>query len=68
MCWCFLMSWSAVVRYHGPKPVETTNRVWVANHTSMIDYAILNTYRPFAVIMQVGCCWVVRVVSDWLRV
>lgn len=34
------------------------NRVWVANHTSMIDYAVLCAYCPFAAIMQLHPGWV----------
>jgi hypothetical protein len=50
------MAWCAVVKYHGPKPTAGANKVWVANHTSMIDYAILCSHSPFAVIMQVSGC------------
>jgi hypothetical protein len=32
--------------------------VWVANHTTMIDYVVLSSYRPFAVIMQLHAGWV----------
>eukprot|EP00955_Chlamydomonas_euryale_P106323 365697-Chlamydomonas_euryale.AAC.6 len=52
------MSWSAVVKFHGPTPVAAPNRIWVANHSSMIDYGILNSYRPFCVIMQLQGGWV----------
>ena len=37
----FIVSWTGVVRYHGPRPVPKAGRVWVANHSSMIDYAVL---------------------------
>lgn len=47
-----------MIRYHGPRPVSTANRVWVANHTSMIDYAVLCAYTPFAAIMQLHPGWV----------
>ena len=46
----FLVSWSAAIRYHGPRPTRKANAVWVANHTSMIDYALLCAYTPFAVV------------------
>ena len=46
------------MRYHGPKPVPATHRIWVANHTSMIDYALLCSYTPFAVIMQLHTGWI----------
>ncbi|KAJ9519611.1 hypothetical protein QJQ45_013373 [Haematococcus lacustris] len=50
----FMLSWNAVVKYHGPKPTPGANRIWVSNHTSMIDYGIF----PFAVIMQLHGGWV----------
>jgi glycerol-3-phosphate O-acyltransferase 3/4 len=54
----FTVSWTGVVRYHGPRPVPTPGRVWVANHTSMIDYAVLCAFTPFAAIMQLHPGWV----------
>eukprot|EP00798_Chlamydomonas_sp_ICE-L_P015755 gene15755-21878_t len=54
----FLMSWSAVVRYHGPMPVPAPGRVWVSNHTSMIDYVLMCSLTPFAAIMQLHSGWV----------
>ena len=54
----FVASWTAVVRYHGPRPVPRPGRVWVANHTSMIDFIILTACSPFAVIMQLHGGWV----------
>ena len=49
---------TGVVRYHGPRPVARAGHVWVANHTSMIDYAVLCAYSPFAAIMQLHPGWV----------
>ncbi|GMH32616.1 hypothetical protein BSKO_00450 [Bryopsis sp. KO-2023] len=57
-CSMFVASWTGVVKFHGPRPVKKANRVWVANHTSMIDYIILCSYSPFAVIMQLHAGWV----------
>ena len=54
----FVTSWTGVVKYHGPRPVAAPGRVWVANHTSMIDYAVLTAYHPFAAIMQLHPGWV----------
>lgn len=54
----FIVSWTGVVRYHGPRPVAKPGRVWVANHTSMIDYAVLSAFTPFAAIMQLHKGWV----------
>jgi len=53
LCGAWMMAWCAVVKYHGPRPTPGPNKVWVANHTSMIDYTILCSHSPFAVIMQV---------------
>ena len=30
-----------MVKYHGPRPTPGANKVYVANHTSMIDFIIL---------------------------
>ncbi len=57
-CRMFVASWTGVVRYHGPRPVNRPNNVWVCNHTSMIDYIILTSYSPFAVIMQLHAGWI----------
>ena len=57
-CRMFVASWTGVVKYHGPRPVNRPNNVWVCNHTSMIDYIILTAYSPFAVIMQLHAGWI----------
>jgi len=54
----YITSWTGVIRYHGPCPEKRANCVWVANHTSMIDFLILNAHRPFSVIMQLHPGWV----------
>jgi glycerol-3-phosphate O-acyltransferase 3/4 len=54
----FVASWTGVVRYHGPHPVAAPHRVWVSNHTSMIDYCVLTAHTPFAAIMQLHEGWV----------
>ena len=58
MCVMFVVSWTGVIRYHGPRPMPAANRVWVANHTSMIDYIVLCAFSPFAAIMQLHPGWV----------
>ncbi|GBF93567.1 glycerol-3-phosphate acyltransferase [Raphidocelis subcapitata] len=58
MCGGFVLSWTGVIRFHGPRPIRGAGRVWVANHTSMIDYIILSSYSAFAVIMQLHSGWV----------
>lgn len=58
MCGVFVASWTGVVKYHGPRPVRRPNQVYVANHTSMIDFIILEQLTAFAVIMQKHPGWV----------
>lgn len=58
LCSAFTASWTAVIKYHGPRPVPRANHVWVANHSSMIDYIVLCAHSPFAVIMQLHPGWV----------
>eukprot|EP00249_Psilotum_nudum_P021534 c28146_g1_i1 orf=516-1382(-) len=58
MCSVFVASWTAVVRYHGPRPSRRSRQVYVANHTSMIDFIILEQMTAFAVIMQKHPGWV----------
>jgi len=48
----WVMSWSGVVKYHGSRPRSGANQVFVANHTSMIDYILLLCVHPFAVVGQ----------------
>ena len=40
MCFVWVSTWTAVIRVHGPKPVACKGRVWVSNHTSMIDFLV----------------------------
>lgn len=47
-----------MIRYHGARPSVRANQVFVANHTSMIDFIILEQTTPFAVIMQKHGGWV----------
>lgn len=58
MCCAWVAAWHGVIRYHGPKPMPGPNRIWVSNHTSMIDYVVLCSYSPFAVIMQQHQGWI----------
>lgn len=58
MCGMFVASWTGVVRFHGARPSGGAGRVWVANHTSMIDYIVLSSHSTFAVIMQLQPGWV----------
>ncbi|XP_078437390.1 glycerol-3-phosphate acyltransferase 9 [Wolffia australiana] len=58
MCSVFVASWTGVVKYHGPRPSMRPQQVFVANHTSMIDFIILEQMSAFAVIMQKHPGWV----------
>eukprot|EP00270_Netrium_digitus_P009440 TRINITY_DN2867_c0_g1_i1.p1 TRINITY_DN2867_c0_g1~~TRINITY_DN2867_c0_g1_i1.p1 ORF type:complete len:409 (+),score=94.78 TRINITY_DN2867_c0_g1_i1:152-1378(+) len=58
MCGVFVASWTGVIKYHGPRPSRKPNQVFVANHTSMIDFIILEQMTAFAVIMQKHPGWV----------
>ena len=42
---CFVISWTGVIKYHGPKPTQRSGHVYVANHTSIIDYIVLTQVR-----------------------
>ncbi|KAG8042969.1 hypothetical protein GUJ93_ZPchr2171g28984, partial [Zizania palustris] len=58
MCSVFVASWTGVIKYHGPRPSTRPRQVFVANHTSMIDFIILEQMTAFAVIMQKHPGWV----------
>ncbi|XP_030942436.1 glycerol-3-phosphate acyltransferase 9 [Quercus lobata] len=58
ICSFFVASWTGVVKYHGPQPSMRPKQVFVANHTSMIDFIILEQMTAFAVIMQKHPGWV----------
>nr|KAJ0193393.1 hypothetical protein LSAT_V11C800438310 [Lactuca sativa] len=58
ICSFFVASWTGVVKYHGPRPCARPKQVFVANHTSMIDFIILEQMTAFAVIMQKHPGWV----------
>ncbi|KAK4477267.1 hypothetical protein RD792_016481 [Penstemon davidsonii] len=58
LCSFFVASWTGVVKYHGPRPSMRPKQVFVANHTSMIDFIVLEQMTAFAVIMQKHPGWV----------
>ncbi|KAJ6927533.1 glycerol-3-phosphate acyltransferase 9 isoform X2 [Populus alba x Populus x berolinensis] len=58
ICMFFVASWTGVVKYHGPRPSIRPKQVFVSNHTSMIDFVILEQMTAFAVIMQKHPGWV----------
>ncbi|KAK4531989.1 hypothetical protein CCYA_CCYA10G2846 [Cyanidiococcus yangmingshanensis] len=45
-------SWSGLVHYHGERPRRRPNQIYVANHTSPIDLAIMIKDYPFSAIGQ----------------
>ncbi|GAB2219257.1 hypothetical protein Droror1_Dr00006890 [Drosera rotundifolia] len=57
-CGFFVASWTGVIKYHGPRPSKRPGLVFVANHTSMIDFFILEQMTVFAGIMQKHNGWV----------
>ncbi|KAL3637349.1 Glycerol-3-phosphate acyltransferase 9 [Castilleja foliolosa] len=58
ICMFFVASWTGVVKYHGPRPSIRPKQIFVANHTSMIDFIVLEQMTAFAVIMQKHPGWV----------
>ena len=54
----YVVSWTGVIKYHGPKPTARAGHVYVANHTSMIDYIVLTQVTPFSAIAQQNKGWV----------
>ncbi|GAA0149835.1 acyltransferase [Lithospermum erythrorhizon] len=64
ICCFFVASWTGIVKYHGSRPSirfglsRSYEQVFVGNHTSMIDFIILEQMTAFAVIMQKHPGWV----------
>jgi len=57
----FVTSWSGVVRIHGIRPTPRPGQpagVFVANHSSMIDFILLLQSHPYAVVGQHHAGWV----------
>jgi hypothetical protein len=55
----FVVSWSGVVRYHGIRPSDTMQkRVFVANHSSMIDVAIVLQRDNYSLVGQQHKGWI----------
>ncbi|KAJ3289053.1 1-acylglycerol-3-phosphate O-acyltransferase 6 (lysophosphatidic acid acyltransferase, zeta) [Borealophlyctis nickersoniae] len=52
-CGAFLRSWGSKIRYHGVKPKLDEPHIFVANHTSFIDYILLSAHDfPHATVAQ----------------
>jgi glycerol-3-phosphate O-acyltransferase 3/4 len=57
----FVASWSGVIRIHGVRPQPRPGQaagIFVANHSSMIDFIILLMSNPYAVVGQKHPGWV----------
>ena len=53
LCSVFVMSWSGVIRFHNQRPVTLAGQpagVFVANHSSMIDFIVLQQTNSYAVV------------------
>ncbi|TPX61801.1 hypothetical protein SpCBS45565_g07169 [Spizellomyces sp. 'palustris'] len=52
-CKAFLLSWGSRIRYHGKKHKVSEPHIFVANHTSVIDYLVLSAHDfPHATVAQ----------------
>ncbi len=61
ICSAFVMSWSGVIKFHGTRPKARKGRspgVYVANHSSMIDFIILQQSHSYSVVGQKHPGWV----------
>lgn len=58
LCSVFVMSWSGVIKFHGVRPQPKSGHVFVANHSSMIDFIILQQSNCYAVVGQQHTGWV----------
>ncbi|KAG9391063.1 Acyltransferase [Carpediemonas membranifera] len=55
---CILSSWSSVIVYHGVIPARRPNQIYVANHTSLVDFPVLMGAQPFSTIGQQQPGWI----------
>ena len=61
ICSAFVMSWSGVIKFHGTRPKARKGRspgVYVSNHSSMIDFIILQQSHSYSVVGQKHPGWV----------
>ncbi|KAF2078162.1 hypothetical protein CYY_000546 [Polysphondylium violaceum] len=79
LCIVFIMSWSGVIKYHGVRPRRKKNQIFVANHTTVMDFVVLQSQFNHASVGQkhkgiigfiqdkilncVGCLWFDRAES-----
>ena len=52
MAQILVFAWTGAIRYHGVLPPKKENQIFVANHSTMLDYALLLQMRPFCVVGQ----------------
>eukprot|EP00727_Mastigamoeba_balamuthi_P002579 m51a1_g12318 putative lysophosphatidic acid acyltransferase (419) ;mRNA; r:416095-417781 len=48
----WVMSWNGVVYFHGSLPKRRQNQVFVSNHTTIFDIAILMQHAPYSIVGQ----------------
>jgi len=61
LCSVYVMSWSGVIKFHGARPVAKPGRspgVFVANHSSMIDFIVLQQSHNYSVVAQKHGGWI----------
>ncbi len=66
MVWCancILSSWSGVITYHGMVPTRRPNQVYVANHSSLVDFVVLMAARPFSTVGQQQPGWIAGIMQ-----
>ncbi|KAI8800107.1 hypothetical protein BJ742DRAFT_94076 [Cladochytrium replicatum] len=52
-CKCFMRSFGSQIRFHGAKPKLNVPHLFVANHTSFVDYLVLSSHiYPHATVAQ----------------
>ncbi|KAL0376268.1 UNVERIFIED_CONTAM: Glycerol-3-phosphate acyltransferase 9 [Sesamum calycinum] len=64
ICSFFVASWTGVVKYHGPWPCMRPKQVFVANHTSMIDFIVLEQMTAFCSDYACQASWVVGLLQS----
>lgn len=47
---CIASSVTTIINLHGKLPKHEPGMIYVSNHSSTFDYAILSSLRPFSVI------------------
>ncbi|KAG9394140.1 Acyltransferase [Carpediemonas membranifera] len=52
------LTWFAVIKYHGVIPRRRPNQIFVCNHTTLIDFVLLESLMPFATVGQKQGGWI----------